>query len=76
MLKYCSKLGKSSGAVVALTGSLTGIITCFILVLFESLYYTNRDVLYWVTINNSVVPFVYPLIAIIFSTCIWCKIRK
>ena len=35
---------------------LLGLFVCGTTSLFESLYFTNRDVKYWVTINNSAVP--------------------
>lgn len=67
---------KGSGTVIQLTGALTGAITCGTCALFESLYYTNRDVLYWVTINNSVIPFVFLSLGLMIASCLRCKLNK
>ena len=47
---------ESTGTLFMLTGSLMGLTTGGFLAVFESCYYTNRDVKYWVAINNSAVP--------------------
>lgn len=51
------------GVSVQVVCALIGVLVCSTLGLFESLYYTNRDVKYWVLINNSVVPGVWIAVA-------------
>ena len=61
---------KSVGMAVQVICALIGVLVCFTLALFESLYYTNRDVKYWVLINNSVVPVIWIAIAVCCQFCL------
>lgn len=67
---------QGTGTVIELMGSMTGAITCGSCALFESLYYTNRDVMYWVTINNTAVPLFLITLAMLISSCLYCKIER
>lgn len=65
-----------SGIIYCFMGCLSGAMTCFFMALFESFYYTNRDVLYWVTINNTAIPAVLCFLASLTSFALWLKLRK
>ena len=62
-LEYAKNKAASNSAVIVVFCSLSGLLICFTFGLFESFYYTNRDVKYWVLINNSAVPGFCMLIA-------------
>lgn len=61
---------KTNGTIVLIICLLTGVVSTFTLSLFESLYYSNRDVKYWVFINNSAVPFFWIAIAAVCQFCL------
>ena len=68
--KYCVALSvKDSRGAARLFLASTGFTASLCMALFESLYYTNRDVTYWVTINNSAVPFILTTNALFLVCC-------
>jgi hypothetical protein len=77
MQTFRQKVGpESTGIVFMLAGSL-GASTCLTaMAVFESCYYTNRDVKYWVVINNTAVPALQLITALLFGFCLWRKWLK
>ena len=67
---------ESTGTIYCFMGSISGLICCALMAMFESFYYTNRDVLYWVTINNTAVPGTLALLGLVSTLCLHCKFKK
>jgi cell division protein FtsX len=72
-----TKLEKDrTGLMYTFMGSISGLVACALMAMFESFYYSNRDVLYWVTINNSAVPGTLVILGLATALCIQCKLKR
>jgi hypothetical protein len=72
-----TKLEKDrTGIMYTFMGSISGLVSCALMAMFESFYYSNRDVLYWVTINNSAIQGTLIVFGLVATLCLHCKLRR